>query len=342
MERRLTTQDISWFLDLYKNSQLNLDPPYQRRSVWTRKDKLFFLDTIFKGYPCPAIFIHKEIDGNSGKATYHVVDGKQRLETIITFAESKLSLAKDHSDENLRGKKFRDLEVDYKKKFWNFVVGVDQLDIVEDTIVDEVFDRLNRNSRKLERQELRHAKYDGWFITFAETEAEQSEWKELGLATSARAKRMKDVQFISELIIAMFSEECVGFDQDDIDTYYAEFDAPEEEKPDFITEDFEAEFHRLRDFIVECNEHNNCVNEFARNFMHFYSLWCIARDLYQKFSPREFADKYKEFMSLYVSTNEQIQGPEFTTLYKENSVGANTDKSQRDLRHQALLKFFSE
>jgi hypothetical protein len=38
MKRRPTTQDISWLLDLARNKQLDLDPPYQRRSVWTNKD----------------------------------------------------------------------------------------------------------------------------------------------------------------------------------------------------------------------------------------------------------------------------------------------------------------
>jgi hypothetical protein len=56
MKRRPTTQDITWFLDLDRNKQLDLDPPHQRRSVWTRKDKQFFLDTIFRDFPSPAIF----------------------------------------------------------------------------------------------------------------------------------------------------------------------------------------------------------------------------------------------------------------------------------------------
>lgn len=37
-ERRTTTQDITWFLDLFDSQKIDLDPPYQRRSVWTRKD----------------------------------------------------------------------------------------------------------------------------------------------------------------------------------------------------------------------------------------------------------------------------------------------------------------
>ena len=35
VNRTLTTQDVSWFLDLHEKQQLNFDPPYQRRSVWS-------------------------------------------------------------------------------------------------------------------------------------------------------------------------------------------------------------------------------------------------------------------------------------------------------------------
>ena len=59
MERRPTTQDLTWLIDLRRNNQLDTDPPYQRRSVWTRNDKQYFLDTIFRNYPSPAIFLHK-------------------------------------------------------------------------------------------------------------------------------------------------------------------------------------------------------------------------------------------------------------------------------------------
>ena len=43
MERRPTTQDLTWLIDLRRNNQLDTDPPYQRRSVWTRSDKQYFL-----------------------------------------------------------------------------------------------------------------------------------------------------------------------------------------------------------------------------------------------------------------------------------------------------------
>jgi hypothetical protein len=92
MKRRPTTQDITWFLDLDRNKQLVLDPPYQQRSVWTRKDKQFFLDTIFRDFPSPEIFLHKSIS-HDGHVVYHVVDGKQRLQTILDFAHGEIRMA---------------------------------------------------------------------------------------------------------------------------------------------------------------------------------------------------------------------------------------------------------
>ena len=51
MVRNITMQDISWFLDLKDKGQLNLEPPYQRRSVWSAGDRRYFIDTILNNYP---------------------------------------------------------------------------------------------------------------------------------------------------------------------------------------------------------------------------------------------------------------------------------------------------
>ena len=99
MARTISPQDVSWFLDLNEKGQLDLDPPYQRRSVWTPKDKRFFIDTILNNYPAPPIFLHKTLDDN-GRATYHVVDGKQRLNTIIDFANNKIRIPDDFADKS--------------------------------------------------------------------------------------------------------------------------------------------------------------------------------------------------------------------------------------------------
>lgn len=345
MKRRPTTQDVSWFLDLQDNERVNLNPPYQRRSVWTRKDRVFFLDTIFQGYPCPAIFLHKDTNEN-GIAKYHVVDGKQRLETIFTYANNKMTMPKDFHDPNLAGKKFKDIDLTYKQKFWDYVLAVDMLDTVEQAVVDEVFDRLNRNSRKLERQELRHAKYDGWFINFAETQTEQQEWKDLNIVTSSRAKRMKDVQFISELLILSLTSETKGFSQDEIDEFYADYETPSEDQPDFDIEQFEEDFVNTRDFILKMEKVNECVSNFAKNFMHFYTLWNLVYLHRDQLNVNQAAIDYYNFMDKYTNFSKEdvaqakdnidLANGDQELVYAANSTGANTEFPQRVARYNAL------
>ena len=167
MARNIAPQDVTWFLDLEERGRLDLSPPYQRRSVWSQKERRYLLDTIFNGYPCPPLFLYKSIS-DQGITTFHVVDGKQRLETIISFVKNKLSIPSDFSNLNLAGKKWKQLNTEQKKHFWNYQFAVEMLDVVDPATVKEIFERYNRTSKNLEPQELRHAKYDGWFITRAE------------------------------------------------------------------------------------------------------------------------------------------------------------------------------
>lgn len=349
LKRQPTTQDISWLLDLARNGQLDLNPPYQRRSVWTTKDRQFFLDTIFRGYPSPAIFFHKDIS-SEGYVTYHVVDGKQRLQTILLFAGDKLRIAKTFGDVRLDGKKWADLdgEQELRRRFWNYQVPVEMIDIVED-VVNEVFDRLNRNSRRLTRQELRHAKYDGWFITVAEAEAEKEVWSTLGVSTTARAKRMTDAQFVSELMLVVLEKSILGFDQDDLDELYAKYDEPAETVVNFSEQAFSQEFERTKTFLRRLEAEGKVVSTYAKTFAHFYTLWAVVALNSSKLRPaNESARLYKAFMEKVETLSAQKdlevfkenQGETYQSAYTYYNYarGASTDLMPRDERYKMLCQ----
>ena len=348
MDRRPTTQDITWLLDLHRNGQLDLDPPYQRRSVWTRKDRQFFLDTIFRNYPSPAIFLHKTIS-DSGQATYHVVDGKQRTQTILDFVADRIRIANDFGDVRLDGKRWSDLkgERKLKQKLWNYQITMEMMDIPDGSVVNEVFDRLNRNARKLTRQELRHAKFDGWLITEAENESERSEWKRLGVVTTARSKRMTDTQFLSELILIVLTENVMGFDQDTLDQLYADYEEPWATIEGFDQDDTRDRIAVARDYIVRMEEANGSVSGFARAFAHFYTLWAwvtLSNDLP---SAEDIAATYAEFMGTVGLLHAQKDLDTFlrdngegeykvALTYLTHYRGASTDLRPREKRLEAL------
>src|SRR5215471_11342747 len=102
VQLKSNSQTISWFWDLYNRKLLDLNPPYQRRSVWNQGYRDYFIDTILLEYPAPAIFLYQHIEP-SGLTRYFVVDGKQRLATIFAFVSDEFPVADDAELTELRG-----------------------------------------------------------------------------------------------------------------------------------------------------------------------------------------------------------------------------------------------
>src|SRR5580658_7278247 len=83
LSHRPETKTIKDIENLFEDDLLNLEPGFQRQSVWTERDRAKLIDSILRNYPLPAIFLYKrEEDGN---LVFDVIDGKQRLESIFMF-----------------------------------------------------------------------------------------------------------------------------------------------------------------------------------------------------------------------------------------------------------------
>lgn len=350
MKRQPTTQQVTWFLDLERNGQLDLNPPYQRRSVWSPKDRRFFLDTIFRNYPAPPVFIHRTID-DTGKTTYHVVDGKQRLETILNFAKNKIAIDNNFGDVNLNNKKFNDLELPYKRIFWDYTLVVDFIESIEGTNIEEVFDRVNRNSINLQPQELRHAKFNGWFISLTEKEAQKDFWWDIKVSTRAKDKRMKNIQLIAELLLINLDRKIVGFSQLYLDEMYAKYEVPEETIDNYDEDEFNKDveqIQRVKSYIKEMNSHNNCIVDYAKTANNLYIIWALISLNFESLPTADkLAESYTDFMKKVqllndgfyeelTSSEEERPDLDSHIRYYLNSKGASTEFAQRNNRLIAL------
>lgn len=347
MSRQPTLQTITWLLNLRKYGQLDLDPPYQRRSVWSLREKQRFIDTVIRNYPSPAIFLHVDYD-SEGNTTYHVVDGKQRLSTILAFADNKLRLPKDFGDSRIAGANWKALEQfqQVRRAFWGYQLTVEQIDDVQEPVVREIFERLNRNSRKLEAQEMRHARFDGWLISYLEVQADGADrWKKVKLATPARAKRMQDVQILTELAQVLIEGKPVGFDQNSLDELCALYEDPAESVPDFDPEEFSHSFEEKGDFLARLETVDSVVTEFAKSLNHLYPLWAVIALDGHSADATSFAAAYRRFMiqveAIRSADAEDVlrdrsSDDPLATAYLNSSKGATTEYPQRQARYQAL------
>lgn len=217
--------------------------------------------------------------------------------------------------------------------------------------VNFAFDRLNRNMRKLESQELRHARWDGWFIQLVESECEKLEWKTIGIATAARSKRMKDAQFISELLLCLFEKKQHGFDQDNLDRAYGRYDDLEECAVEVNTDDFLHDLEVAKSYLISMQEHNECVRKHASSLAHMYTLWAaVALHMEELGCATDFADIFKRFMeegkvimadqsrlSAALASNDPLTRT--LVVYQQAAKGAATDLNPREKRLEALMTY---
>src|SRR5665213_1216313 len=81
-----SSKTISDLINLQEKGQLNLEPAFQRDSVWNKGDRRKLIQSLLDGYPIPSIFLYRRSE--NGWPVYDVLDGKQRLETIFMFTRT--------------------------------------------------------------------------------------------------------------------------------------------------------------------------------------------------------------------------------------------------------------
>ncbi|MBA1260295.1 DUF262 domain-containing protein [Pseudomonas oryzihabitans] len=280
MDRKQNFQTIAWFNDIKTRNLLDLDPPYQRRSVWNQEFKDYFIDTLILNYPAPAIFLYEEIS-DTGQTNYHVVDGKQRLSTIFEFVSDIFPVSEKAQTSAFRGKYFKELPKEVKRSIWSYQFSVEYLPTDEEGTINKIFDRINRNTAKLSNQELRHAQFDGLFITSCEALADWffKKLNDFPKITGQSRKQMKDVEFVSHLMLFL-EIGAKGHSTQTLDEAFSERDSEWEDK-----ETIESYFRSATEQIVGlCN--SSAGKELTRtrfkNQADFYSLFAAVHELVQE------------------------------------------------------------
>ena len=77
-----TVWSINDFSSRAAQGKLNLAPSYQRSDVWPLSDRQLLIHSILRGIPLPSVILLKPPAAN---LPFEVVDGKQRLTTILRF-----------------------------------------------------------------------------------------------------------------------------------------------------------------------------------------------------------------------------------------------------------------
>ncbi|WP_448215107.1 DUF262 domain-containing protein [Endozoicomonas sp. 2B-B] len=336
--RETNTITVANFWESYLLKKYNFDPAYQRDSVWSDEKQSFFIDSLLKNFPIPPIFLHQKIDDDTGKTKYDVIDGKQRLTSIVRFLKNEIPASDEFEntpfyDEKIAGVYFRDLDekdlTEYKKRFWRYVVPIEYIDTSDKEVIDNIFDRLNRNGEPLKGQELRRSKYHGsLLLNLIERVSEMPFWKDRLKGTDVA--RMEHYEFISEIMFQQIEGRPLHANQDILDELYEKYN-----KATLDWSGIEARFsqvtHLMKSLDIEYKKFN------VGGVSHLYGIWCLSDFCERKgIKPDDIKGKLAEF---YTKLRTRDSDNENVEAYSKSMSSRTKDERQRKRRMRALINY---
>lgn len=244
-----TLQNVAWFKNISDRGELEVKPPFQRNPVWVTRQKSYLIDTILNGFPIPEIYIQETVD-EKGNTKYIIVDGQQRIRSVLEYLEGKFSIdSKDSPD--FADLFFDDLTTEQKKEVYKYKFVIRMLPPMSDERLREIFQRLNKNTVALNKQELRQATYWGPFIKTMNELSDLEQWSEIDVFTPNNIRRMLDVEYISELAIALLHGH--QNKKQNLDKFYTIYEEEFEERS-FVKKVFNNILNELNSVLPSLNK----------------------------------------------------------------------------------------
>ncbi|MGO9305795.1 MAG: DUF262 domain-containing protein [Candidatus Korobacteraceae bacterium] len=185
-----------------RTRELTINKEYQRSGgLWPKTAKSYFIDTILKGFPFPKIYFHEKVDRELRKPRREIVDGQQRVLTIVEFLDNRLTLTNTSAD--FEGMTFNDLDDAMKESFYAYTVSVDVIRNAERPEILEMFRRMNAYTLPLNEAEKRQSDYFGEFKSWVNTTLDEFgsilvDWQVL---SSRQVLRMLDAELIADFAL---------------------------------------------------------------------------------------------------------------------------------------------
>ncbi len=344
-----TFYKVADFISWQKKGGLVLSPHFQRRSVWNKGAKSYLIDTVYKGLPVPIIFLR---DMGIDKTTYEpireVVDGQQRLRTLISYIAPELLedfdpvqdefLVRRTHNKDLAETKFSLLDEEIQDKIRNYEFNVHILSSnVDDRDIIQIFRRMNSTNYALKKQELLNSQYFGEFKTSQyDLAAEQlTQWRDWQTFNETDISRMAEVELTSELTISMIEKKVMGKSTSKIEECYKKFDEIYTNRKiaedryrktmDFITENFPG---NLNDFIFYQKR------VFYTFFMVIYdSLYGVSSGVDKKITPRKVSSTWIQALK---QKSDRIKNRTAPDTVLEATDRRTTNPKERDILFKYL------
>ena len=142
-------QPIDSLFHRYYWGGIDMNPEYQRGNVWEIQDKISLIDSIFNDIEIGRIVLMNLPYNDERKKQYEIIDGKQRLSTLVEFFEDRFKY---------NGLFFSEMHPLDKHHFTNKQLAIIEVDTMPRELVLEYFIRINTSGRPVDINHLNKVK----------------------------------------------------------------------------------------------------------------------------------------------------------------------------------------
>lgn len=165
-------------------------PPYQRSLAWTDQQASYLIESLLLKVPVPPIFLYDV------KGRLEIVDGSQRIRSLVRFFKDQFALSGLEKIDILNGYRFSDLPSEVQRRLQNTPLRSFVIEESTDASMRvELFRRLNTSGKKLQDAEIRKGAFAGVFLDLvvecSSTEIFESLTRDLGNKRSKKSERQE-------------------------------------------------------------------------------------------------------------------------------------------------------
>jgi len=318
MEFRHTTWSIGTLVKRYDRGMINLSPSYQRNWIWSQMAQKKLIDTIIHNQPIPNFFL-RQLDDNR----YEVVDGQQRARTIMGYLKGVVT--------DLEGQ-----EYDGSGDFLHYPLSIALITrILRSESIEKFYALVNATGLRVNRQEVRKAEYfESRFLELVTDLASTPSFTKLNLLTETTRKRMKDIEFVSELVANL--KYGIFDKKDKVDSLYDDtaFETGEIER-------LRSRFKEIMKHFTVFNKHYPIQDTRYKQINDFYSLFDFINSNTAADDPTDMLLYYYKLlveMGPFISPSQEECEP--FKDYALHCVSQSNSKNARSERKKILEAMF--
>lgn len=344
MEINHSGYTVAELADRFSRREVIINRSYQRGArLWPATAKIYFIDTILENYPFPKIYLYQSYDRAKRKPIMEVIDGQQRLLTVIDFLNDKIRLSR--ASKKFAGLLFSELPDDVQNLFVMYPIQADVILAAERPQLLEMFRRINAYTAPLNSAEKRHSRFQGRFKWFVIEIADQISpiLEEFGILTTKQIIRMADAELIAELVLVL-ERGLINKSEKATNELYEQYDnvfENEERYADIILEFFNLIPELFNDLRKSFIMKTYAIHSFFSAFAHIkYGIPNGETDLNIPCRHQDIrvGDEVVQQLLTVAAAHEtkDIDGP--YRQYVQAAIGTTTKVTQRKARTRSLAQ----